>query len=67
MIHDDEERMLPAALPSLQLTFQAYKQLLIFPLMDKLHVVLVLPFFLFFQTVLSIDFHLFYMILNCHH
>lgn len=44
LIHGDEKRMLPAALPSLQLTFQGYKQLRIFPLMDRLHV-LVPPFF----------------------
>lgn len=70
MIHDKEERTLPAALPSRQLTFRGYQQLLIFPLMDKLHVVsvpLFFPLFFFPQTVLSIDFHLFYTILNCHH
>lgn len=56
-----------SGLPSLPLTFQANQQLLVSPLMDRLHVVLVLPFFPFCQTVLSIDFHLFYVILNCHH
>lgn len=67
MIHDNEKRMLPATLPSLWQAFQDTNSNSFFPPSDNLRVVLVPLFFSFFQTVLNIDFHLLYTILNCHH
>lgn len=61
-----------SALPFSQSKFQDQELRPVFPLLDKLHVVLALLWLFFFSFIfspncLSIDFHLFYTILNCHH
>lgn len=67
MIHDNEKRMLPATLPSLWQAFQDTNSNSFFSPLRQPTCGFSSSLFLLFQTVLNIDFHLLYTILNCHH